>query len=68
MKAIMAQYYNNLKFAEQRVKQLQIMWQGRFAWYIVCAPNGYFVISEIVARKAYPHINFSYKDRKYITL
>jgi len=66
MQAVIAQYYKSKARAEKKVEENQRAWKGKLAWYIVCAPNGYFVISETAARLSYPQLDFSFKDRKYI--
>ena len=66
MKAIISRYYKTKKKAEKHREEMQRLWHGKIAWYIVCAPNGYFVISERVARACYPTVDFSYKDRHYL--
>ncbi len=65
MKAVIARYYNILKKAEKHADEMRKMWKGKIAWYVVCASNGYFVISETSARLCFPHLTFSYKDRRY---
>lgn len=65
MKAIIAQFYKTEKKAIKRVLELKKFWRGKLSWYIICAKNGYFVISEKQARLCYPDLKFSYKDRIY---
>ena len=63
MKAIIAQYFKTEKRAVKRVLELKEMWKGKLAWYVICVPNGYFVVSETQARKC--GYLTSYKDRRY---
>ena len=64
MKAVIAQFYNTEKAALKQALKKCEMWNGRLAWYVVQAKNGYFVISETVARRCYSDYKFSYRDRK----
>lgn len=66
MKEIIAQFFSSKKTAIKRVKELKKMCGYRIAWYVVCAKNGYFVISETQARLCFPNLQFSFKDRKKI--
>ena len=65
MKAVITRYYDNKQAAVAYAKKMKRLWLGRLAWYVVCASNGYFVISETAARKCYPSLFLSYKNRRY---
>lgn len=65
MKAFIGQYYKTADKAAERAEELKELWKGKIAFYVLCAKNGYFVISESVARKLCPNENFSYKNRRY---
>ena len=65
MKAIIAQYYKTKAKAVERINELKRLYKGRTAFYAVESNNGYFVIDEKQARKCFPDLEFSYKDRKY---
>lgn len=65
VRAVIAQYYKTEKSAAKRCAENSRLWKGRVAWYVLCAKNGYFVISESVARSLYPNMDFPKTDRRY---
>ncbi|MEK7112292.1 MAG: hypothetical protein AAB875_03105, partial [Patescibacteria group bacterium] len=65
MKSFIAQYYKTSDKALNRAKELNRMWQGKIAFYVIEAKNGFFVISEKQARLCFPYLRFSYKNRAY---
>jgi len=66
MNAIIATYFKTEKAAAKKAEENSKLWRGKIAWYVLCAKNGYFVISETVARKCFPEMEFGYKDRRYL--
>ena len=65
MRAVISTYFKTEKKALAHALQKQKLWRGKTAFYVLCAKNGYFVISESVARILYPEKTFSKKDRRY---
>jgi len=65
MNAVISQYFTTEEKAMKRASELRRLHKGRLAWYVLVANNGYFVMSETVARKSFPNLDFSYKDRAY---
>ena len=53
MRAVISTYFKTEKEALAHALQKQKLWRGKIAFYVLCAKNGYFVISESVVDNFY---------------
>ena len=63
MKAIIGQFYKDIKSAYNHAEKLKRMWKGRCVFIVVGNKEGYMVISESSARAC--GLDVPLKNRRY---